>query len=167
MFYLLQCREEYIFAAVSKRKDYSIMKRVFMCAAAALLSMSLSAQTMKMVIDAKGNIVGRLVEVQPTRYVVGVQDVYDVPRKGNHIEVFSAKAGQGVVYRRTDREGNINVRERANIRSKVVAKIVETDGVPDVFPCLGKTGNWYKIRINGRVGYVREDMVDWDGMSSF
>ena len=33
---------------------------------------------------------------------------------------------------------------------------------PDfAFDCLGKANGWYKIKINGKVGYVRADLVDW------
>ncbi len=39
--------------------------------------------------------------------------------------------------------------------------------VPETFPCLGKVNGWYKIRINGKVGYVREDLAEWDGICTF
>ena len=33
---------------------------------------------------------------------------------------------------------------------------------PDcAFECLGKTNGWYKIRIKGHIGYVRQDLVSW------
>ena len=137
---------------------------------AAILMMAVgnaNAQSMKMVVDSKGNVVGRYVKTNKTTYTVSVQDDYDVPMKGHKVVTFSAKNGQGVVYRDQSRTGNINVRKGPSTNTAVVAKIPEYDGVPETFPCLGKVNGWYKIRIDGKVGYVREDLAEWNGMSSF
>jgi hypothetical protein len=32
---------------------------------------------------------------------------------------------------------------------------------------LGKVKEWYKIQIRGKEGYVRHDLVEWDGMDTF
>lgn len=143
------------------------MKRLGLVVVGVLLSMSLSAQSMKMVVNAKGEVVGRYVETQPTTYFVNIQDVCEVPRKGHRVVTFSAAAGQGILFRRADRTGNINVREKPTVKSRVVGKIVEFDGAPETFPCLGKVGEWYKTRVQGKVGFVRQDMVEWDGMDTF
>ena len=29
------------------------------------------------------------------------------------------------------------------------------------FQCLGKVKGWYKISIKGKVGYIRQDLVEW------
>ena len=102
-----------------------------------------------------------------TSFIVAVQDSYPVPKSGLHVTTFRAERGQGIVYRNQERKGNINVRKGPSLKHAVVAKIPEFDGVPDCYPCLGKVNGWYKIRINGKVGYVREDMACWDGMNSF
>ena len=140
-----------------------------MIVAALLLAagVALHAQSMKMVVNSKGQVVGRLVSVNKSTYTVSVQDSYDVPKTGNRVVTYSAAAGQGVVYRDQTRKGNINVRKGPSVKSAVVAKIPEYDGVPECFPCLGKQNGWYKIRINGKVGYVREDLAEWDGMGTF
>ncbi|MBR5170777.1 MAG: SH3 domain-containing protein [Muribaculaceae bacterium] len=145
-----------------------LKKLTFLLAAMLMMSVATaSAQSMKMVVDSKGNVVGRYVKTNKTTYTVDVQDTYDVPMKGLKVVTFSAKNGQGVVYRDQTRKGNINVRKGPSTNTAVVAKIPEYDGVPETFPCLGKVNGWYKIRIHGKVGYVREDLAEWDGMSSF
>ena len=76
-------------------------------------SMSACAQSMKMVVDKHGAVVGRYVKTNKTTYTVGVQDDGEVPIKGHRVVTFNAKDGQGVVYRDQSRTGNINVRKKA------------------------------------------------------
>ena len=128
---------------------------------------SMNAQSMKVVVDGKGEVVGRYVKTNATTYTVSVQDDYDVPKACNHVEVFSAEKGQGIVYRHPDRVGNLNVRKGPSTKTAVIAKIPDFDGVPDVYDCLGKVKGWYKIRIDGKIGYVRADLMEWDAMCTF
>lgn len=128
------------------------------------------AQSMKMVVDKHGKAVGRYVKTNKTTYTIGVQDDVEVPIKGHRVVTFSAKDGQGIIYRDQSRTGNINVRKRPSTDSPVVAKIADTTAlgyVPDCYDCLGKVNGWYKIRIDGKTGFVRSDLVEWDGMCTF
>ena len=143
------------------------MRRIVILLGCLLCCTLLNAQSMKMVVDNNGDVVGRYVRTNETTYTVDVQDTYDVPKAGNHVVTFKASAGQGIVYRNQMRKGNINVRKGPSLKHAVIAKIVENDGVPDTYPCLGKVNGWYKIRINGKTGFVRADLMKWDGMCSF
>lgn len=143
------------------------MKKLIIVLLALFCVDAIHAQSMKMVVDAQGNIVGRYVRSNAKTYTVEVQDCYDVPKAGKRVVTYSAANGQGIVYRNQARRGNINVRKSPSIQGAIVAKIPEFDGVPDTYPCLGKANGWYKIRINGKVGYVRDDMAVWDGMDTF
>ena len=124
-----------------------------------------SVSKMKVVVDNRGNLVGRYVQTNQTTYTVLVQDDVEVPRLGHKIVEYSAKNGQGVVYTlRT----NVNVRTQPDLKSPIICQITTKAGeTPQTYPCLGKTNGWYKIRIRGTEGYVRHDLVIWDGMSSF
>ena len=144
--------------------------RLFLTLAFVMASAAAMGQSMKMVVDSEGKVVGRYVSADATTYTVCVQDDVQVPKKGRSVVTFSAEKGQGIIYRDQSRTGNINVRKRPTVKSPVVAKIIDNtiEGyVPDTYPCLGKTNGWYKIRIDGKVGYVREDLVEWDGMNTF
>ena len=132
-----------------------------------LCCLAMSAQSMKMVVDSQGKVVGRYVRTNANTYTVSIQDDCEVPKQGKRVVTFSASKGQGIVYRNQHRKGNINVRKGPSTNAAVVAKIPEFDGVPDTYPCLGMENGWYKIRIKGKVGYVRKDMAEWDGMSTF
>ena len=124
-----------------------------------------SATRMKMVVDNKGNLVGRYVQTNQTSYTVSVQDDIEVPKLGHKIVEYSAKNGQGIVY--TLRK-NVNVRTQPNLESPVLCQITCKEGeIPQTYPCLGKVKEWYKIQVRGREGYVRHDLVEWDGMDTF
>ena len=124
-----------------------------------------SVDHMKMVVDSRGNVVGRYVSTNQTTYTVSVQDDIEVPKLGHKIVEYSARNGQGIVY--THRT-NVNVRSQPDLKSSVICQITTKAGeMPLAYPCLGKTKGWYKIRIRNTEGYVRHDLVMWDGMDSF
>jgi len=128
----------------------------------------MNAQSMKMVVDRRGKVVGRYVKTNKTTYTVSVQDDYTVPKRGHRVVTFSAVRGQGIVYYNQERTGNLNVRKCPTKNSPVVTKITyNPDYVPDCYDCLGKKNGWYKVRVNGKLGYVRQDLLDWDGMCTF
>ena len=78
---------------------------------------------------------------------------------------YSAAKGQGIVYYNQSHTGSLNVRKRPTISSPAVAVIPDPKGnMPDCYECLGKVNGWYKVRVNGKVGYVRGDLLNWDGM---
>lgn len=140
-------------------------KRLMLLFTTLLMCAGLSAQSMKMVVDNKGEVVGRLVKINATTYTVSVQDDYDVPKQGNKVVTFRADKGQGIVYPKN--HGNINVRKSPTVKSAIVAKIPAFEDLPDPYDCLGKANGWYKIKIDGKIGYVRADFMEWDGMCSF
>ena len=124
-----------------------------------------SVDHMKMVIDSHGNVVGRYVRTNQTSYTVSVQDDLEVPKIGHKIVTYSAKNGQGIVY--THRT-HVNIRTQPDLKSPVITQISTPEGeLPQTYPCLGKTQGWYKIRVKGAVGFVRHDLVEWDGIDTF
>ncbi len=145
----------------------TVMKRWMFFFATLLMCAGLNAQSMKMVVDSKGDVVGRLVKTNATTYTVSTQEDVDVPKKGHRVVVYSAEKGQGIVYRHPDRKGNINVRKGPSVKTAVVAKIPEYEDLPEPYDCLGKVKGWYKINIDGKIGYVRADLMCWDGICTF
>ena len=130
----------------------------------------MNAQSMKMVVDSRGNVVGRYVRTNKTTYTVDVQDTYNVSKRGNRVVTFSAANGQGVVYYDQSHTGNLNVRKSPSTNAPVITQIIDPEPmgyVPDCYECLGKVNGWYKVRVNGKVGYVRGDLLEWDGMCTF
>jgi len=141
------------------------MKKFLLLAMMLMGFTMMNAQSMKMVVDSRGNVVGRYVKTNKTTYTVSIQDDVTVPRKGNRVVTYSAARGQGIVYYNQSHTGNLNVRQRPTKSSPVVTQIPDPkDYIPECYDCLGKVNGWYKVRVNGKVGYVRGDLLEWDGM---
>ena len=128
----------------------------------------MNAQSMKMVVDKRGNVVGRYVETDRNVYYISVQDVSSVPKRGHRVVTYSAAKGQGVVFYEQTHTGNLNVRKSPSTNSPILTQIPNPgDYVPDCYKCLGKVNGWYKVKVNGKTGYVRGDLLEWDGMCTF
>lgn len=127
---------------------------------------SLNHDWQEVVVSDEGILVGTFLFTDGDRYIVEEQDYAEVPVAGHHVTTMSAEAGEGVVY--TFRT-KVNVREFPTTNSAVVAVMpsVEEDMEPETFPCLGKEDGWFKISINDKVGYVREDLVTWCYINMF
>ena len=124
-----------------------------------------SVDNMKMVLDNNGNVIGRYVSTNENTYTVRIQDDFEVPKAGLHIVVFSAANKQGVLF---TKRTHVNIRQQPTIESPVVTQISYKKGsAPKTYPCIGKVNDWYKIRVDGKEGYVRQDLVEWDGMDTF
>ncbi len=146
------------------------MKKFLLLALLLMGFSMMNAQSMKMVVDSRGNVVGRYVRTNKTTYTVDVQDTYNVSKRGNHVVTFSAANGQGVVFYDQSHTGNLNVRKSPSTNAPVITQIIDPEPmgyVPDCYECLGKVNGWYKVRVNGKVGYVRGDLLEWDGMCTF
>ena len=144
------------------------MKRIVLAFFMLGLAVAMSAQTnsLKVVVTNDGMLVGHFVRQTRTTYIANPVDwEVEVPKKGHRVEVWTPEKGKGFVARRDGVTGNINVRKGPSTSTSVVTQITEADSEKDypdnVFECLGKSGNWYKISIKGKVGYVRQDLVDW------
>lgn len=146
------------------------MKKFLLLALMLMGFSMMNAQSMKMVVDSRGNVVGRYVRTNKTTYTVDVQDTYNVSKRGNRVVTFSAANGQGVVYYDQSHTGNLNVRKSPSTNAPVITQIIDPEPmgyVPDCYECLGKVNGWYKVRVNDKVGYVRGDLLEWDGMCTF
>ena len=131
-----------------------------------MLTASAQENSLKVVVTKDGDVVGRYVRQTATTYIANPLDwEEEVSKKTHRVEVWTPEKGKGVVARRDGVTGNINVRKGPSTRTAVVCQIKEEDCDSDLpvctYDCLGKTKGWYKIRVKGKVGYVREDLVTW------
>lgn len=125
-----------------------------------------NVDTQDVVVDDQGTVAGKYLFTDGDRFIIKLQDYAEVPVSGYQKETFSAENGQGVIY---TLRSKVNVRELPTTASKVVSVMpTPGDGLPaETFPCLGKSDEWYKIRIHGKEGYVRGDLVEWSIMDGF
>lgn len=129
-------------------------------------SLGIGADQVTLVFDANGSVEGKLLFTEGDHYITEMFDISEVPMEGRHLSTYRAEDGQGVLYTRRSR---VNVRESPSTDSPVVAQLptCRPGEEPQTFPCLGFDDGWYKIRIDGKVGYVRQDLVTWDWMHEF
>lgn len=130
------------------------------------LTMPSFSQSMKMVADTSGKIVGRYVRTNADTYTVGVQDIFEIPKNGHKIIKFRAKNGQGVICCKTI--GKLCVYRTPDLKGDVIGHLIYEDGyVPETYRCLGTKNHWYKVMFGNQTGYVPKDSVEWDGIDTF
>lgn len=144
------------------------MKRILFIMIAFLGILTVNAQnnSLKVVVTADGDLVGRYVRQTSTTYIANPLDwEVEVSKKDHRVEIWTPEKGKGFVVRRDGVTGNLNVRKGPSTRYAVVCQITEEDSNKDYpensFQCLGKVKGWYKISIKGKVGYIRQDLVEW------
>ena len=144
------------------------MKRILFVMIAFLGMLTVNAQnnSLKVVVTADGDLVGRYVRQTSTTYIANPLDwEVEVSKKDHRVEIWTPEKGKGFVVRRDGVTGNLNVRKGPSTRYAVVCQITEEDSNKDYlensFQCLGKVKGWYKISIKGKVGYIRQDLVEW------
>lgn len=131
-----------------------------------VMSATAFSQSMKVVVDSVGNVVGRYVRTNADTYTVGVQDIFDVPRSGKRIVRYKASKGQGVIW--CKKIGSVNVYSRASEKSEIIGRLIYEDGyVPETYPCLGKKRGWYRVKVSDKEGYVPAKLVEWDAIDIF
>ena len=107
-------------------------------------------------------------------YFVEVQDYGLVPKQGARVELREASKGQGFVYLKWDIR-KANVRQGPSKQSRVLFTIDNAEGeLPEYYPCLGLVSHkeadgfykwWYKVKVNGKVGYISENLLMWDSIA--
>ena len=124
------------------------------------------------VIEANGDV-SRYVADRGDYYLVEVQDTVQVPKEGSRLDIYKAENGQGIIVINGDVAKRVRVRQQPTTKSRAICSISYPDGmVPDVYPCKGLVKGadgyrWYKTLVNGKTGYIREDLMEWDCIDSY
>lgn len=132
--------------------------------------------------NSKGECVGRYDGDCGDSYLIDVQDWGTVPKEGHKVVKYRAEDGKGCVYisnkvKYTTKNGEkmqiVNVRALPSMKSSIIGTICELYGdLPSPVDCLGyvpsqddySTDKWFKVNIDGKVGYVRADLMEWDSL---
>lgn len=129
----------------------------------------------KVVIDKDGNALRYLADTDDGYFVLA-QDYGVVSREGARVEEYSAEKGQGIVYLNDETQA-ANVRMAPTKKSKVLCVIKDDEGeLPNAYRCLGLVRenlpdgdykDWFKIKVNGKTGYVSRNLMIWDSICTF
>ena len=105
-------------------------------------------------------------------YFIEVQDYGLVPKAGAKVKLREATKGQGFVYLNSDIR-RANVRQKPSLKSKVLFTLDNDGELPEGYPCLGFGSHkeadgfykwWYKVNVNGKTGYISEEIANWDSI---
>ena len=105
-------------------------------------------------------------------YFIEVQDYGLVPKAGAKVKLREATKGQGFVYLNSDIR-RANVRQKPSLKSKVLFTLDNDGELPEGYPCLGFVSHkeadgfykwWYKVNVNGKTGYISEEIANWDSI---
>lgn len=130
------------------------------------------ATSAKVVECADGEILRYTGETEDS-YFVNAQDWGFVPKKGCRVVEYKAENGQGCLIPDVPGGGIINVREQPSTDSGIIGKIKsKIFEIPEVYDCKGLVENddhtkWFKLEINGKTGYVRSDLMQWDAINTY
>ena len=84
-----------------------------------------STDSMLMVLDYMGRVVGRYVRTNETSYTICVKDEYEVPKDGREVVMFRAIDGKGILY---TRRTNVIIRQQPTTASDVMTMISTPKG---------------------------------------
>lgn len=143
------------------------MKKFLILLFVAMAATTGFAQSAKVVVNSKGEVIGRYVRTNANTYTVEAQDDSEVPKANHKVVVFSAENGQGIITCKNP--GSVNIRNTPSTSgTKVGALLYEAGDIPETAQCLGKENGWYKIKTyDDIIGYVRQDLVDWDPIDTY
>lgn len=131
----------------------------------------LSTWASKVVMTSDGGLY-RFIGTSGDSYLVDAQDYGLIPKSDARVDTFSAENGQGILIIKNREFKSVNIRKEPTTKSAVVATVRNTQGeLPVVMKCLGLIRKemyyWYKVEVNGKVGFVREDLVMWDAIDTY
>ena len=116
---------------------------------------------------------GRYLADAGDNYFAETQEYSLVPKREARVELREAAKGQGFVYLKSDIR-KANVREEPSMKGKVLFTIDNyEDEIPEYYPCLGYVSHkeadgfykwWYKVEVDGRIGYISEKLLLWDSV---
>lgn len=87
-----------------------------------------------------------------------------IPKKYAKIEIWTPAKGKGFIYFHNDSGKPIALKEAPSSSSKTIKVFHYTED--DIFcldkgQCLGVKGEWYKVKYNNKIGYVKAKEVEW------
>lgn len=119
------------------------------------------ASPQKTVIISEGGMVARYLGEDEDNYIGEIQDSVWIPKSRARVETWYASDGRGVVYLKEP--GIAPAYAEPDSTSVVVGNLVYEEGLcPCVYDCLGCEDGWFRVRMSGTEGYIKEEFARWD-----
>lgn len=92
---------------------------------------------------------------------LGQDGPYTIPRKDAKIITWTAAAGHGFILMCNEMHSTVLMKSMPTDDSKTMESFPDPDGIPDYADCLAVCGEWYKVRFEGKIGYVKRAESEW------
>ena len=120
---------------------------------------------MKVIIDDNGDV-GRYIDEDETSYHGEIQDDYRVEKSKAHTDVVKACEGQGILTLKVP--GKRPVFKLPDANTDTVGSMIHEEGfIPETYRCLGYIKGWFLVDVDGKAGFIREELVNWDAINTF
>lgn len=117
------------------------------------------------VIVSRDGMIARYLTENKDEYIGEIQDTVRFPRRSSKVETWYASDGKGIVSLKEP--GEAPAYAEPDSTARVVGKLIFEYGYcPDCYDCLGLMDGWFKVRLSGAEGYIREEYVNWDAIDS-
>lgn len=136
-------------------------------------AMNLHSTSAKVAVANTGKEIARYLADSGDCYFIEVQDYAMANKSDWHIETYDAAKGQGWITIDSDVARKVNIRKRPSTKSAIIGTVEDhPEEMPEALPCLGlataKDGStWFKVKADGKRGYIRSDLMTWDAINSY
>ena len=119
----------------------------------------------KVIVTGDGTL-ARYVSENETSYTGSIQDTITVSKNEATVEIWYACDGKGFVS--LNEEGIKPAYAAPDSLSGVVGELqFEMGYCPEAYSVTSYKDGWFSIEIDGSIGYIREEYVCWDVISSY
>lgn len=93
---------------------------------------------------------------------LGQDGPYTIPRKDAEIITWTAAEGHGYVLMCNEKHTTVLMKAKPADDSKTIESFQDPDGIPECAECLAVSGEWYKVKFEGKTGYVKRTECEWN-----
>lgn len=93
---------------------------------------------------------------------LGQDGPYTIPRKDAEIITWTAAEGHGYVLMRNEKHSTVLMKVKPTDDSQTIESFPDPDGIPEYAECLAVSGDWYRVKFEGKTGYVKRAECEWN-----
>lgn len=93
---------------------------------------------------------------------LGQDGPYTIPRKDAEIITWTAAEGHGYVWMCNEKHSTVLMKAKPTDDSQTIESFSDPDGIPECAECLAVSGEWYKVKFEGKSGYVKRAECEWN-----
>lgn len=92
---------------------------------------------------------------------LGQDGPYTIPRKDAEIITWTSAEGHGYVLMCNEKHTTVLMKAKPTDDSQTIESFQDPDGIPEYAECLAVSVDWYKVKFEGKTGYVKRSECEW------